>query len=394
MKGRLFVLLLLFLPFRLFAAGEHCSSAYLEDWYVPALGTYHKVAKVVDPAGQQVARFDLTWGGILVSMTYGGAEYIAGPSTTAGSQAILRTTNYTPTMGGDSQNRGSVVTGAACSPNHLWLTSGMTDYNQNASASTAYVYTNNQWFFNHLIAPYVVSTHSYFVPNPAGSPQYYLKVDRTINNIDGTDIDAPENFSFTLDISTAVPTTFSYYAAQPYCDAFSPCANTTPSLTSGFYNSSGLTSGIAMATFPAMQWSGQPGNTTITTEVFANRRVMHFNKTSHAISPHSSKTYSTYVMLGSWANAANYAARACSFAVQKPAARIARSGATFTLSVSTNASCPWEARSDKTWATVSPSSGSGNGSVTVTVQANNTGAIRMANLNIAGKVLTFFQYKD
>ncbi len=57
-------LLVLFLATRAFAAGEHCPSAYLVDRYVPAPGVYQKAAKLVDPAGEQTALFDLSWGGI------------------------------------------------------------------------------------------------------------------------------------------------------------------------------------------------------------------------------------------------------------------------------------------------------------------------------------------
>jgi hypothetical protein len=270
------------------------------------LGVYQKAVKLVDPAGEQTALFDLTWGGILVSLTYQGTDYITAPTTTGGSQAILRATNYTPTMGGDDQNRGSVVVGAACSDNHLWLTAGMTDYNRNAGTSTAYVYRNNQWYFDHLMAPYVVSTHAYFVPNPAGSPSYYLKLDRTINNIDGSDIDGQENFSFALDMSTATPTNFSYYASSPaVCDFWGPCSNSTASIAVGFYNSSALTAGIAMATFPGSQWNGDPGNIMYSTEALADRNVLHFNRYSWTVSPQHSRTDSTYLMIGSWANASS-----------------------------------------------------------------------------------------
>lgn len=46
----------------------------------------HKVARLRDPAQEQVAIFDLYWGGALRSLTYGGREYIdqTTNSTTAG----------------------------------------------------------------------------------------------------------------------------------------------------------------------------------------------------------------------------------------------------------------------------------------------------------------------
>jgi hypothetical protein len=392
MKPRSYVLLLflMFASVHLFAAGEHCPSIYLAT--IPSTG--HTAAKLVDPAGQQTALFDLTWGGILVSLQYQGVEYIAAPTTKSGAQTLLSASNYTPTMGGDSQNRGSVVVGAACSANHLWLTSGMTDYNQNAGTSTAYVYKNNQWYFDHLMAPYVVSTHAYFIPNPAGSPAYYLKLDQTINNIDGNDIDGQENFSFMLDLSMAVPTAFSNYAANPaYCDFWGPCYNNQTAVTIGYYNSPSLTSGLAMTTFPASQWGSDPGFTMYATESFADRRVLHFDRYSWSVAPQHSKTHSLYLMVGSWANANSFALNACNFTVSTPPYHVGVNGTTGTVSVTTNGACHWEASSDVPWTTVTPSSGTGSGTVTYTVLANDSNAVRRANLNIAGRIFPLFQDK-
>jgi hypothetical protein len=382
---------------RAFAAGEHCTS--VTDLFIPAVGQTHKVAVLNDPAGQQTALFDLSWGGVLVSLKYSGVEYIASPSTIAGSQVRLRSGNYGPTMGGDDMNRGSTVAGAACTTKQLWITSGMTDYYRNALASTAYVFRDNQWTFDQFIAPYVVNTYAYFIPNPTGSPSYYLKVDRTISNIDGTDIDAPENYQYTFDLSTSTPTGFSNFTASPNCqDPFTPCSNTASYVVAGLYDSSALTNGLAVATLPSSQWNSDSGYSYWTVESLGNRRALHLNRVNWTLAPRVGRTHTEYVMVGSWAKASSYASKACTFAVSAPGPTGHPSPHTYlsgafsqTLTVTSKTGCAWEATNSVPWLTVSPSSGTGTGSVTYTLQANTSGAVRLGNLTIAGTIYPVFQ---
>src|SRR5579872_3064969 len=53
-----------------------CSVTYV---YPPSQNTVvspHQALQITDPAGEQVATFDLYWGGALVSLKYNGTEYI------------------------------------------------------------------------------------------------------------------------------------------------------------------------------------------------------------------------------------------------------------------------------------------------------------------------------
>lgn len=379
------LLLVVMLPIKVRAAGEHCGSAYQSNTHV---------VTITDPSGQQTAQFDLARGSILTSLQYLGVEYISAPTNNSGGQIILRATNYTPTMGGNSGGRGSVSTGVACSQNHLWLTSGMTDDANNANVSTAYVFNGSQWFFDQLIGTYVVSTYAYFVPNPYGSPAYYLKIDRTVTNIDSnTDIDPQENFPFTLDILTSVPTQFASSVQSPSCPSWAPCSNSTSYIVTGLY-APGFGSGVAVAVFPSTHWTGQPGASYITTETLSGRNVFHINRTQWYVQPQSYNTYSQYIMVGSWANASSFASNVCNYSVSAPPAdTYPQGGGSGAVTITTNGACRWEAFSDSPWLSVSPASGTGSGTVTYSILANTSGIVRRGNIHVAGRVFPFFQQK-
>lgn len=372
------------------AFGEHCGATFLAD------RPGSKAAILRDPSGKQKALFDLSWGAMLVSLTYTGpdgttSEYVAAPNTVSGGQTILRATNYTPTMGGDSGNNGALVMGAACSGlKHLWISSGMIDYNANIGASTGFIFANSQWHFSRFSAPYVVNTHAYFVPNAGAGPSYYLRIDRTISNIDGENT-APT--TFTLDNLLSIPTSYSVYSASPACTSATPCANSTPSVAAGYYTSSLKDKGVALATFPASYWNGQGGNVQFATETFADRRTLHLNRSSFSIPRQSSKTYSMLVMVGPWTGASAYAAKACQFTVTRPGAdtHSANAAGPFRINVATAAGCAWEVRNNASWISVVKSPN--NDFIEYTVSANTATSDRGANLYVAGQIFPVFQKK-
>ncbi len=391
MKSRSALLLLFsFFSVNAFAAGEYCKPQYLQ-MYSPATGVTHQVARLTDPVGEQIALFDLTWGGMLVSLKYNGVEYMAVPNANAGGQTILMATNYTPTQGGDGLNRGSTVTSVACAQNYLWITTGMTDYNNNAVASTGHVFRNSQWYFDHFMAPYTISTYAYFVPNPAGTPRYYLKLDHAITNLDFT-----ESFTFTLDQVLSARTRTPYARFSSHCSPECPVA-TTPYAALGTYSSTTYTDGIAMATLPQAQWPGATAGITFLSEGTASHRRLHIKRSNFTIPPTTGKKYSRYVMVGTWANALSYAQKACTFTVSLPKTDLVLSPAAYNepvpLSVQTGAGCQWEAWTDAPSMIVFSPTGTrtGSGSVNVTITQNTTGAIRSGNLFIAGREYPYFQ---
>lgn len=82
----------------------------------------------------------------------------------------------------------------------------------------------------------------------------------------------------------------------------------------------------------------------------------------------------------------------CQYAVSPPTIDVPASGSSITLSVTTQAECPWSAASNASWIMViSGGSGSGSGTVRLAVAANISGQPRMGNLTIAGQTVTITQ---
>ena len=81
----------------------------------------------------------------------------------------------------------------------------------------------------------------------------------------------------------------------------------------------------------------------------------------------------------------------CTYSISPTNANFTASGGTGSLSVSTQAGCPWTASSGATWMTItSGSSGTGNGTVHYSI-ASNTGGSRTSSSTIAGQVFTVAQ---
>jgi len=76
----------------------------------------------------------------------------------------------------------------------------------------------------------------------------------------------------------------------------------------------------------------------------------------------------------------------CTFTVSPLALTPGSSGATGTLSVTTQGGCPWTASSSATWATVN-GSGSGSGTASYTIAGNTLTTQRTATFTVAGKTV-------
>jgi hypothetical protein len=81
----------------------------------------------------------------------------------------------------------------------------------------------------------------------------------------------------------------------------------------------------------------------------------------------------------------------CSYSISPTNASFSASGGTGSVSVTTQAGCPWTASSGAAWMTItSGSSGSGNGTVNYSISSN-TGSSRTSGSTIAGRVFTVTQ---
>jgi hypothetical protein len=81
----------------------------------------------------------------------------------------------------------------------------------------------------------------------------------------------------------------------------------------------------------------------------------------------------------------------CSYSISPTSANFTVSGGTGSVSVTTQAGCPWTASSGAAWMTItSGSSGTGNGNVNYSISSN-TGSSRTSGSTIAGRVFTVTQ---
>ena len=81
----------------------------------------------------------------------------------------------------------------------------------------------------------------------------------------------------------------------------------------------------------------------------------------------------------------------CTYSISPTNASFSASGGTGSVSVTTQAGCPWTASSGAAWMTItSGSSGTGNGTVNYSISSN-TGGSRTSGSTIAGRVFTVTQ---
>lgn len=263
------------------------------EWTYPTTPATHQVIYLTDGANQQHARFDLEWGGGLVSLKYkpdGGilqADGSAHPSATeliwghdpgAMAQIALWTGNsmYNPNQAGDvgigpsSHGRGSPVYTVACKGEKVVIQTTTADYGRNdppwgndlnygrAAMIKGGVPVTDMWF-----TPYAVTFTASFVPNPNGAPANYLRIEQFIHSTD-----VREFFNTVLaNFALYAPHSFTFRKFEPGAQNPgdpNPCQNpsnaclaaNTPRLMVGLYPNSAGTGGVAIATNAQTQLAG------------------------------------------------------------------------------------------------------------------------------------------
>jgi len=274
-------------------------------------GTTHNAYSLTDPAGQQVAVFDLQWGGSLASLKYNGTEMVWGNATGGMVQPAMHTfpssQDYNPTQAGDNTNLGSTVSGVKCiDGNHLYIISGgLLDYNLGRSAYiAANAVKNNAVVSGSYATPYMVVTTATFVANPGGTPSYYLQMKHGITNID-----ASENFAWGFELAGYVPFGFSHTVSFPIgCTSTTPCSNpSTPQLVAGLYPNAGLTGGTAFYVSPATYWGNKTSYVLFGTDTVNQNQSSHQFTGNWLLPPGTSRSVLWYVMVGNWDAALSFA---------------------------------------------------------------------------------------
>lgn len=224
---------------RLAVAQCHTGTSTLLQSYPP---TTHQTVIVSDPAGEQLATFDLDWGGALISLIYNGNEYVGQTASLATGglvQVAMHTggecTDFNPTQAGGNPAWPSSVLGAACNgAGTINLFSSMLDYNRNLAGLTSYYSLFGGDFqsgvpgtlYQGYLTPYVIQTYSTWVANPGGAPHYYLKLQQLVTQV--TSVTSPgNNDGFLIDLAAYMSATVN---SQPTSSFKSSCGNQSPCL--------------------------------------------------------------------------------------------------------------------------------------------------------------------
>jgi len=264
-----------------------------------------------DPADEQAVLFDTTEGGALVSLKYRSVEHIWGYNGGGLLQMAFHNQknagpwegDYNPTQAGDGSAM-SPVTGIACEGTQgADIVTMMLDFNH-----------NNGFYKKPLIAvwggrvndmvplsyfsPYTLETHARWVPNPAGTPKYYLRLDERFTHIADEQIGP-----FSYDFADYAPWEFTVRAISPEnC----PCdSSKTPYMAGGWYQDDVRTVGLAVA-MPSANFPGGKISGGFNSDYMWRNRNFHLGA-SESLDRIASKTLVWYVMPGPWNNALAFA---------------------------------------------------------------------------------------
>lgn len=356
------IIIATFLSFLAVSAQAACGAAQFsplrtgayQPSFPPIPAAPHNALYITDPANQQYAVFDLDYGAQLASLKYDPAgnvlsgsqvnsnatELVWGHHPGAMDQPVLGwgsgEFSYNPNPGGDVNGRGPAILGAACKDgNRLIMYSSIYDFDNNKGlwdraigVKNGGIYASDLWS-----TPYVLTQTVSFVPNPGGSPAYYLKNDFYIANVDSRE-DLNLGFAFSL---YTLGTTggcnvgcdcfnnddnqcYAYYANGPGAVnvvANYPAACTTrfgetpqcdvdpPKVVYGKYPTSSLTNGIALsiaaATYLPGSRTGAGG--TASFDGFWNDTEGAIGSTYIHIPPNTSSHIVVYILAGDWSAA-------------------------------------------------------------------------------------------
>ncbi|MCL4814150.1 MAG: BACON domain-containing protein [Vicinamibacteraceae bacterium] len=81
----------------------------------------------------------------------------------------------------------------------------------------------------------------------------------------------------------------------------------------------------------------------------------------------------------------------CSTTVSPTSVAAVAGGGTYTIGITTGATCTWTTSGSASWATLAPTSGTGSATVTVTVASNGAASPRSIDLTVAGTVIQVTQ---
>jgi hypothetical protein len=279
--------------------------------YTMEPGQVDQAVIIKDPAGEQTVLFDIAEGGAIVSLKYQGVEHIWGyngggllqmafhHAATTGSV----TGDYNPTQAGDG-SANSPVTGVAChGTDSIDLMTMMLDFNH-----------NNAFYDKPLIAvwggqinnytplsyfsPYTLETRAHWVSNPAGAPQYYMKLDEQFTHIADEKVG-----SFGYDFADYEPWEFDVRAISPENCPCDPLA--TKYMAGGWYKGDSRSVGLAVAmpssNFPHGKVSGG-----FNSDYAWRNRNFHLGS-EESLDGVASKAFVWYVMAGPWHDALEFA---------------------------------------------------------------------------------------
>jgi hypothetical protein len=147
-------------------------------------------------------------------------------------------------------------------------------------------------------SPYTLEVHAQWVPNPAGEPRYYLKMDERFTHI------ADENIGpFIYDFAAYIPWEFNVRAVDP---ANCPCDSAkTLYLARGWFQDQNRTIGLAVA-MPSSNFADGKVDDTFNSDYMWRNRNFHLNA-SESLDGIASKTLVWYAMPGPWNNAIAFA---------------------------------------------------------------------------------------
>ena len=264
-----------------------------------------------DPAGEQTVLFDTTAGGAIVSFQYRGVEHTWGWNGGGLLQMAFHNSmrrgpwpgDYNPTQAGDG-SAFSAVTGIACRGTEAaTLLTMMLDFNHNNGfydkpLIAVWGGRVNDMFPLSYSSPYTLETRASWVPNPAGAPKYYLKLEERFTHIADEKIG-----SFGFDFANYMPWEFDVRAISPEkC----PCpASETNYVAGGWYRDTDRTFGLAVA-MPGSNFPGRKVGGAFNSDYMWRNRNFHLTS-DDTLDGIASKALVWYAMTGSWENALKFA---------------------------------------------------------------------------------------
>lgn len=169
---------------------------------------------------------------------------------------------------------------------------------------------------NILALPYAVQSIVTWVPNPGGSPRYYLSIQETITNFGIT----TDPWTVDLHASENQALGYSSQLASVSCAAATPCnSQLLPPMVAGVYNNSAGTDGLSIAISSGSVLTGS-GKSWYPS--WGANKDTHLNFGGQSFAPGGQLSFNWFVMPGSRQQAASFVTPIPSVASVSPAFRI------------------------------------------------------------------------